>query len=117
VDWVYDDDADWNEDLATEAFQLHQTLLQLATGNAPPDSFYSGKFLLSFSLLASLGLPAKDKQTVLELDTEDARLTEIIRKLKQSIRVLEHAHAVQQSVQSWWNLNRVIRKWKTNRTS
>lgn len=115
--WVFDDDKDWTESLATEAFQLHQTLIQMTTGFAPPDSFYSGKFLLSFALMASLGLCPGDKQILLEMNNEDDRLRFLVAKIRRSIRVIECAQSIQESAQSWWNLNRVVRKWKTTKPS
>lgn len=117
VQWVCDGHSDWTESLATEAFQLHQTLLQMSTGHTPPDSFYSGKFLLSFALMASLGLPTEEKQALLELDNEDERLGQVIGHMKRAIRILETARGFQEAVQSWWNLNRVVRKWKTSSPS
>lgn len=111
VQGLNDRTPDWKDDLATEAYQLHRTLIEVVTGNVPPDSFYCGQHQLSFQLAPSLAMQMSQKQALLEMESEDERLQSIIDHTKSMLGGLAWFKKAKGSIQGWWDLNGAIRKW------
>ncbi len=110
IEILPDQERDWDESLATEAFSLHRALLKLVSGDIPNDSSYSGKPSLSFYLAQSAGMTTAQKQEVLEARSENARLELLIRHFKNLIVDIQNVRRAAKSIQSTWEMQLAIAK-------
>jgi Lon protease-like protein len=110
IEWVGDEDHDWDEELATEAFSCHRTLIELVTGSAPDDESYGGIPELSFYLAQTAGLTVDEKQTLLELRSENERVRRLAGYIQARIEVLQRAQIAAQSIQGSWEMQQSLRK-------
>ena len=106
---VEDDEDDWDDKAATEAFMLHRSLLTAVTGKVPEDRIYTGRRSLSFHLAASAGLSIEDKQNLLEMRSETERLTSLVRHMESLIARIESVKKAAQSIQHGWALQEIMR--------
>ena len=74
VIFLEDDEADWDDEKANRAFQLHREISKLVLGAYPADELYDGKAHPSYMLAQSVGLPLEVKQKLIEQSIEDERL-------------------------------------------
>jgi len=110
IEFFTDESNDWDETLATEAFNLHRTLLKIITGEFPEDSTYVGRTTLSFHLAQSSGLKNSQKQRILEMRDENQRLEQIINHLTKATETIRSAHDVMSSVLCSWELLQNVTK-------
>jgi Lon protease-like protein len=87
ISWVEDTQPDWNEELATEAYQLHRTLTHLVLGEFASDTAYSGNNLL-------------------EVRSENERLLMLIEYLKNLLPELQRTEALKAGVRENWNIQK-----------
>lgn len=88
---------DWEETLATEAYQLHSRLMQAVSGQEPEAASYAGHTSLAFYLAGTFGLRVAERQSLLLMQDEDARLRFLV---DHGQRLLEQAAWVQAAWQS-----------------
>jgi len=77
VRWFDDDPDDTDQTLIDRALALHTRLIELVRGE-PPRYSYTGLRDLAFVLGHEAGLDAAERQRLLELRTERARLTTLV---------------------------------------
>lgn len=100
--------SEWDETLATRAYVLHARLIRLVTGIDPAESLYSGKSRLSFFLAQSAGLSVEDKQALLEIQHEDARLHRLIRHLNVLLQRIGAVQQTAQAIRTGWDMQRTF---------
>jgi Lon protease-like protein len=105
-----DEESDWDEALATQAYQLHCALIRLAAGAVPPDEAYNGRRALSFFLAQSAAMCPSSKQRFLELRRENDRLDSLAVHLRRMIARVEENQVIAQAVQGQWQLQEFIRR-------
>ncbi len=110
VETVGDETPDWDEALATQAFEMHRELIDLVTGDTPDETAYSGKHCLSFFLAPSAGMMLMQKQGLLELRSENARLEMLIRHCRKVINRIKNAREMAISVSRAWETQRAFGK-------
>ncbi len=113
---MVDTKEDWNELLATEAFNLHRSLIQVVTGQTPAESRYAGVTELSFLLAATLGLGHGIKQELLELTDEDQRLHLLIREMSTLMHHVEQVQTAARAIQGHWELEKIYGHHPTSRS-
>lgn len=95
---------DWEEALATEAYQLHSRLIQAVSGQEPEAASYAGHTSLAFYLAATFGLRVEERQSLLMMKEEDARLRFLVehgqRLLAQSAWVQAAWQSIQQGLEA-----------------
>lgn len=106
ISWVEDTQPDWNEELATEAYQLHRTLTHLVLGEFASDTAYSGKESLSFTIAQSSGLNPEAMHNLLEVRSENERLLMLIEYLKNLLPELQRTEALKAGVRENWNIQK-----------
>lgn len=103
-----DEQSDWDEQLATEAFNLHRLLIQMITGAKPVDKLYEGMAGLSYVIGSSISLDVGRKMQLLVLRSEDERLKMLIKIMKQLIKQVEAVHKAARSIQGYWELQKIV---------
>lgn len=102
-----DDRDDWNETLATEAFNLHRALIQVVTGQAPGDERYAGVAQLSFLLASTISISHEAKQKLLELPSEDERLMLLVGEMSVLMNHVEQVQLAARAIQGNWELQKI----------
>jgi hypothetical protein len=110
IELVVDDDSDWNEDVATKAFTLHRALILMVTGAEPAEESYSGRASLSFYLAQTAGMMALQKQALLELRSENARLELLTRHFEKLINRIRTVQQVVQSIRGAWEVQQALQR-------
>ena len=110
IETLPDEERDWDEALATEAFSLHRALLKLVSGEVPDENTYSGKPSLSFYLARSSGMTTAQKQKVLEARSENARLEFMIEHFRSLLFDIQNVRRAAKAIQSAWEMQRAILK-------
>jgi len=113
---VADTKEDWSETLATEAFNLHRSLIQVVTGKAPAEARYAGVTQLSFLLAATIGLGHGTKQELLELPDEDQRLLLLIREMSTLMHHVEQVQVAARAIQGHWELEKIYGNQSNSRS-
>lgn len=105
IEWMQDLSEDWDDQLATGVFTLHRLLIQLVRqGNAPAAEAYGGLNHLSFTAGCASGLDQEEKQSIIEMRTEDERLQAIAGHLTRLLPQLKAVAELQNEVDQKWNL-------------
>ncbi|HMP97809.1 MAG TPA: LON peptidase substrate-binding domain-containing protein [Kiritimatiellia bacterium] len=99
---------DWDEDLATRAFNLHRALIQMITGTAPDDRLYTGVSDLSFLLAATVSLDVPAKLRLLKARSEDDRLRQLADVMSAIIKKVEDVQLAARAIQSSWELQKLF---------
>lgn len=110
-----DERSDWNETLATEAYNLHRALIQVITGQAPGDELYAGVTQLSFLLGATISLGHEAKQRLLESVSEDERLQVLIENMSALMNHVEEVQTAARTIQGQWELRKIHGQGNTSR--
>jgi len=108
VSVIEDETSDWDEALATEAFTLHRTIVQMVTGAQPPEKVYAGIADLSFLMASSIYLDTATKQTLIELRNEDERLKLVTVAMRQFVEQLEAVDMAARAIKGYWDLQKVF---------
>ena len=108
IEYLEDESRDWDEKLATKAFNLHRQLVEAITGAKPGDSVYAGISGLSFVIGSSIHLDIKQKLQLLANRSEDERLELLIKWMKQLLRQLAVVQNAVRSIQGYWELQKII---------
>lgn len=103
-----DERTDWDEQLATEAFNLHRGLIQVITGQKPKDKLYAGIPDLSFLIASSVSLDVGRKQELIESRSEDDRLRYVINAMSGLLRQVEYVQNAARAIQGYWELQKVF---------
>ena len=98
-----DTDPDWDEALATRVVAQHRRLIKLTCEEEPGDSAYHGKASLAFELMPTSGLRPLERQRMLEMQTENARLRYLEGRLEQLLRSLQDAVELMTSIRAGWD--------------
>ena len=109
ISWLADEESDWDEELANEAFGLHRMLIRSVTGNFPPDDHYDGQSALSFLIAQSSGLSFDLKQKVLESRSENTRLRLVIEHLRELAPLVETVDAARASIHNNWAMHQALK--------
>jgi Lon protease-like protein len=117
VEFVGDAADDWSEDVATEAFELHRTLIHLVTGTCPADGDYEGTCTLSYRMAPSAALPSELKQAFLETRCENDRLQILIDHMKELILQIQGMQVAARAIKSQWDLQAFLKKGQPGRTT
>lgn len=96
--------SDWDDRLATTAFELHRRLIQVITGRLPSDSLYAGVQHLSFLLASTLCFQHAIKQRLIASQDENERLAMLITIMSDLMRKIALAQASGEQIQDYWQL-------------
>jgi len=110
IEMLPDEESDWDETLATEAFSLHRALLKLISGEVPDENTYSGKPSLSFYLAQSAGMTPAQKQKVLETRSENARLELLVEHFRTLVVDIQNVRRAAKAIQGAWEMQMAIMK-------
>ena len=94
-----EDDRDGAEDAAAAAVELYNQIAEL-TGVEPDTEIAAGAQPISYAIAARVELPSEDKQRMLELRSERARLEVITELLRRGLDRIASAAAVQRLAQT-----------------
>ena len=108
VTWFDDHKNDWDEALASEAYQYHRTLTELVLGETPSDDTYSGKESLSFAIAQSSGLDVDVLLDLIRMRDENERLQLLNRYFQQIIPAIQKAEAIKAGIQENWTIQHFI---------
>ncbi len=103
-----DERADWDEQVATEAFNLHRALMQIITGQKPQDNLYAGIPDLSFLIASTVSLDVVRKQELIESRSEDDRLRFVINAMSGLLRQVEAVQSAARAIQGYWDLQKLF---------
>lgn len=104
---VDDERSDWNETLATEAYNLHRALIQVVTGHPPDDELYAGVPQLSFLLASTISMTHEAKQKLLEQRSEDERLMLLVGEMSVLMNHVEQVQIAARAIQGNWELQKI----------
>lgn len=99
---------DWDEALATEAFTLHRSLVQMVTGSQPSEKMYAGIGDLSFLMASSVYLDIETKQKLIESRSEDERLRMLAVAMSRFIEQIEAVDMAARAIKGYWDLQKVF---------
>ena len=102
-----DEQADWSEPLATEAFKLHSRLIHMVSGQAPDTTLYAGRAVLSFYMAPTSGLRLQERQALLKMTDENERLRYMIDHLRGLVERMAEVQALLQMVQEGLEIQRL----------
>jgi Lon protease-like protein len=94
-----EDDRDGAEEAAAAAVELYNQIAGL-TGVEPDTEIAAGTHPISYAIAARVELPAEDKQRMLELRSENARLEVVTELLQRGLDRIASAAAVQRLAQT-----------------
>jgi Lon protease-like protein len=110
IEWLVEPNEDWDDTLANEVFQLHRQLLSMTLDNNLPDEFYSGATALSLRMAPACGIDCAQKQKLLEMDTENQRLTYLGQHLKSLVQCVKRVAESGRSLQEFWAIHQFMTK-------
>ena len=99
IEMVQDEKGTSDDKLVERVIAQHIKLLELA-GRTPAPTMYQERNTLSFFIAHNAGLNLDQKQMVLELSTEQSRISFLIQHLEHFIPAVEEAESVRQKVRS-----------------
>jgi ATP-dependent Lon protease len=109
VEWRSETPEDWDDALANRVFVLHRRLLRATLDEELADGFYGGTPSLSLRVAPSSALTCAQKQQLLELDSENARLALIAKHLESFLATLERAAEGCRALREFWAVRNLLR--------
>lgn len=102
-----DEEADWDETLATEVYALHRQLLVACTGDEPADAFYQERRNLSFPVAACSGFSTEEKRRLLSFDHENERLAYVKGHLERMLPFMQRAVPLWKNILGTYSLTQM----------
>lgn len=110
VEWLEETPEDWEEVLATQVFRLHRQLLKTTLDAELDDSFYSGASSLALRVAPSCGLDCAQKQKLLEMSSENARLAFLAHHLKPFLGSIQRVAEGCRLLKEFWAVHQFLNK-------
>ena len=110
IEWLEETPEDWDDTLATQVFQLHRHLLKTTLDAELEDEYYCGTASLSLRVAPSCGLDCAQKQKLLEMSSENARLAFLAHHLKPFLASLQRVSEGCRLLQEFWAVHQFMKK-------